>query len=646
MLVPLLLLEDNQADAHLLMNMLQKTDDLQWQVIHADRLKNAIDYLSCTQFEIVLLDLFLPDSQGLETVIRIRDVVQNLPIVVLTEIDDRQLALQALAQGAQDYLVKSQLTPEMLLRAIRYAIERSKILKQLQAEVQERQRSEQTLRLIVEGTASVTGKDFFHSLVRSLAEALNARYAFITECIENCPGYLRTIAFWQGDEFGENFEYDVHDTPCEQVVNSRGCRCYPNNLQALFPNETDLVEMEAVSYSGIALLNRTGTLMGHLAVLNDKPMETEPRNTALLEIFAARAVAEMEREQAEEAMRISQEKFSTAFRSSPSGISISTLKDGRYIEVNDSYLRMLEYSRGEMLGQSALELGIWLKAEDRTQLSQMLQVQGAVSNLEIEFRKKSGQTFLGLVSAEVVDLGDEPCLLSVTTDITVLKQADQALERLAEIGELAAMIVHEVRNPLTTMLMGLKSFKRLELTGQFQEYLALALEEGERLQRLLNQILLYAKPQLLETSELELNCMISEMLPTLNHLPVALGKQLKFRSNLSPALVMADKDKIKQVLINLVSNALEAIDSGEQVTVTLEQTLLDQLCIEVHNGGQPIPAEVLVKLTKPFFTTKSNGNGLGLAIVKRIVEAHNGKLMIESAKDTGTKVKVYLPLKA
>jgi PAS domain S-box-containing protein len=645
MLIPLLLLEDNQTDAHLLMNMLEETDDLQWQVIHANRLKKAIDYLGCTQFEIALLDLFLPDSQGLETVARIREVDQNLPIVILTELDDRQLALQALAEGAQDYLVKSQLTSEVLLRAIRYAIERGKILKQLQAEVQERQRSERILRLIVEGTASVTGKDFFHSLVRSLAEVLCARYAFITECVEDCPGYLRTIAFWQGDEFGENFEYDVHGTPCEQVINSRGCQCYPNALPSLFPNETDLVEMEAVSYSGIALLNRAGQLMGHLAVLNDKPMETEPRNTALLEIFAARAVAEMERQQAEEAMRISQEKFYTAFRSSPSGISISTLKDGRYIEVNESYLRMLEYSREEMIGRSALELGIWLKADDRAKLSQMLETQGAVSNLEIEFRKKSGQTFLGLVSAEVVDLGDEPCLLGVITDITVLKQADQALERLAEIGELAAMIVHEVRNPLTTVLMGLKSFRRLDLTGRFQEYLVLALEEGERLQRLLNQILLYAKPQLLETSEVEVNGLISEMLPTLRNMPFALGKQLRFKSSLSPAVIMGDKDKIKQVLINLVSNAFEAIGQGE-VTITTGKTLSHQLCVEVHNGGEPIPAEVLVKLTKPFFTTKSNGNGLGLAIVKRIVEAHNGKLIIESAENTGTSVKVYLPIEA
>lgn len=643
--IPLLLIEDNQADAHLLVKMLESTDAQQWQVTHTKQLADAIDYLNSTQFDVALLNLSLPDSQGLGTLTRLRTTSPGLPIVVLTSFADQQMALQTLAQGAQDYLSKGQISSEILVKAIRYAIERGKILKQLQTEVQERQRSEHTLRIIVEGTASVTGKDFFHSLVRSLAEALGVRYAFITECVKDCPGHLRTIAFWHRQEFGKNFEYDVHGTPCEQVIGSKGYRCYPDKLQVLFPKEEkELVEMNAVSYSGIALLSMAGELLGHLAVLDDQPMESEPRNTALLEIFAARAAAEMERQQAEAALRISQEKFSTAFRSSPSGISISTLREGRYIEVNDSYLRMLGYSHEEIIGRSALDLGIWVKAEDRTIMSQQLQQHNAVSNLEIEFRKKSGETFLGLVSAERVNVGDEPCLLGVTTDITMLKQASKALERLAEIGELAAMIVHEVRNPLTTMLMGLRSFKRLELAGQFHEYLTLALEEGDRLQRLLNQILLYAKPQTLDTAEIELNRFIAHMLNTLREMPSAAGRKLEFTSEVTPAVIKADRDKLKQVIINLVYNAFEAVRMGETITIALRKTAPNQVCIQVHNGGDPIPPEVLAKLTKPFFTTKSNGNGLGLAIVKRIVEAHNGELTIESSAAKGTTVQVRLPL--
>jgi PAS domain S-box-containing protein len=649
---PVLLLEDNTADAHLLTKMLAEADDQQWQITHVKRLSVALEYLTYASFDVALLGLSLPDSQGLDTLKQIRVAAPDLPIVVLTDIDDRLLALQAVAQGAQDYLVKGQITADLLVRAIRYGIGRGKILKQLQAEVLERQRSEQALRLIVEGTASVTREDFFKALVRSLAEALNVRYALISECVgtDDCvallPTRVRTFAFWQGDGFGDDMEYDLVGTPCEKVIGSQGCQTYFSQLQSTFPEEEGLVELNAESYSGIALFNSAGKLLGHLAVLDVKPMECEPRNTTILEIFAARAAAEMERRQGEEALRISEEKFSKAFRSSPSAITISALSDGRYIEVNDSCLHMLGYCREEMIERNAIDLGIWAKLEDRQKIWQMLKEKGAVTNLEVQLRRKSGELLLGLLSAEMLHLENEPCLLCVTADITTLKQAEKALAQLAEIGELAAMIVHEVRNPLTTVSMALTAFQRVELSEQFQEYLTLAMEEADRLQRLLEQILLYAKPQTLQQMELDLSDLLPEMVNTLSKMPAAAGKQLEWVSLPMPFWVLADRDKLKQVVINLVTNAFEAIAPGESVHLQLQNQGSGQVCLQVHNGGDPIPPDGLPNLTKPFYTTKVGGNGLGLAIVKRIVEAHNGTLQIESTAATGTTFTVSLPIVA
>jgi signal transduction histidine kinase len=129
---PLLLVEDNLADAYLLVEMLEQTDEQKWQIVQAKRLSTAIEYLSGSNFGVVLLDLSLPDSKGLNTVTQIQSAAPELPIVVLTGTDDQELALQAVALGAQDYLVKGEITQEMLVRAIRYAIERGRILKQLQ----------------------------------------------------------------------------------------------------------------------------------------------------------------------------------------------------------------------------------------------------------------------------------------------------------------------------------------------------------------------------------------------------------------------------------------------------------------------------------------------------------------------------------
>jgi PAS domain S-box-containing protein len=638
-----LLVEDNPADAYLLIDMLQ-TSQQQWHVTQAKNLHLALESLHNSSFAVILLDLSLPDSKGLNTFTQLHAFAQDSPIIVLTGTDDQELALHAVAEGAQDYLVKGKIAPEGLVQAIYHAIERGRILKQLQQEVLERQRSEQTLRLIVEGTASVTGKDFFRSLVHSLAEALNVRYAFISECVDSPPTRVRAFAFWNGDRFGENFEYRLSGTPCELVLNRDGYLYCSNQVQSLFSKDLHLAQLQAQSYAGIALINSANKLLGHLAVLDDEPMENESRHQAILEIFAARAAAEMERLQMEEALRLSEDKFSKAFRSSPNAITISTLKDGRYIEVNESCLQMLGYNREDMIGRSAIELGVWPKPEDRSRMMELLQQQETISNLELELCKKSGAMLQGLLSAEIIHLENEPCLLAVTTDITALKQAEKALERLAEVGELASMIVHEVRNPLTTVLMGLNSFKKLSLSERFQEYLALALDEAERLQRLLNQILLYAKPQTLQCTELELNNLIIEMLLSLQNMPAASRRQLEFCPNSTSVRVLADKDKLKQVLINLVTNAFEAVADEEIVTLRIQEEV-NQVCLQVHNGGEPIPPKVLSQLTKPFYTTKSTGNGLGLAIVKRIVEAHGGELNLKSSVDTGTCVTVRLPIK-
>jgi signal transduction histidine kinase len=390
----------------------------------------------------------------------------------------------------------------------------------LQAEILEREKSEQILRSIVEGTVSVTGKDFFRSLVRSLAQALGVRYAFISECLDAPPTRVRSFAFWEGNEFGEAFEYDLHGTPCELIISSNKYQCFPTQIQTLFPEEKDEFEaMEAQSYAGIPLLTSMGDLLGHLAVLDDKSMEPNERTQAILEIFAARAGAEMER-------------------------------------------------------------------------------------LQIE----------------------------------------KALARLAEIGELAATIVHEVRNPLTTIMMGLNAFKKLELTDRFQEYLNLSLDEADRLERLLSQILLYSRPQTLDRSQIELNSFITETLNILQTIPVAAGKHLNFSANTTPVNILADQDKLKQVLINLVTNACEAVSTGETISISIHKSEDWRICISIHNGGTPIPADILPQLTKPFFTTKASGTGLGLAIVKRIVEAHDGEFGIESEEGIGSIVTVQLPL--
>ncbi|MDZ8054460.1 MAG: ATP-binding protein [Aulosira sp. ZfuVER01] len=217
-------------------------------------------------------------------------------------------------------------------------------------------------------------------------------------------------------------------------------------------------------------------------------------------------------------------------------------------------------------------------------------------------------------------------------------------ERLAAIGEFSSIIVHEIRNPLTTMIMGLKYFQKTILTEAAQERLGLALSEASRLERLLSEILLYAKPQVLQLSQLDVNEFISELLLIIREMPEALERKIEFISALSTVKIAGDKDKLKQVFINIVRNACEAVGDGDVIKWEVDTSLEDEVYINIRNGGNPIPPEILCKLSQPFFSTKPEGTGLGLAITKRIVNAHGGKLSIQSQQLTGTIVSVQLPV--
>lgn len=215
-------------------------------------------------------------------------------------------------------------------------------------------------------------------------------------------------------------------------------------------------------------------------------------------------------------------------------------------------------------------------------------------------------------------------------------------ERLAAIGEFTSMIVHEIRNPLTTVRMGLHALQSSDLSERDRARLTMALTEENRLKQLLDEILQYAKPQVLETTRCDFNQLVQETVDTLCQQPDIANRVLTVNLTDSPVYVGCDRDKLKQVLINLISNACEAINPGERVKISLSKA--DQACFTVQNGGAPIAPDILVRLTQPFFSTKSSGNGLGLAIVKRIIDAHQGNLTFTSTQEAGTTATVQLPL--
>ncbi|HWN98288.1 MAG TPA: sigma 54-interacting transcriptional regulator, partial [Blastocatellia bacterium] len=182
------------------------------------------------------------------------------------------------------------------------SIENARLYDEMKQEAAQRRQAEETLRSVVQGTAAVTGGDFFSALVRHLASAIGVRYAFVTECTDQTKTRVRTLAFWSGEALADNIEYDLALTPCERVFEGEVCH-HPNNLQQIFPYDTPLVSMEAESFIGLPMCAGSGDIIGHLAVLDVKPMPNASHAMSVLSIFAARAGAELQRLKAEQELR-------------------------------------------------------------------------------------------------------------------------------------------------------------------------------------------------------------------------------------------------------------------------------------------------------------------------------------------------------
>jgi len=340
----------------------------------------------------------------------------------------------------------------------------------------------------------------------------------------------------------------------------------------------------------------------------------------------------------------SEQRLQTIFHHSNDAIFLIDPQADRFLEANPKASQMLGYSHEELLTTVAVSA---IHPHDLSAFQAfgktVLQKGHGWTN-ELSCMTKRGVAVPAEISAAVVSLEGRHCIISMVRDITERKQAQAATERLAEIGELAAMIVHEVRSPLTTILMGLESFREMALPERAQQRLSLALEEADRLKQLLNEILQYTREPVLAPLTFDFVAFAQQLKDNLATLPMAEGRSLVFRSDLPEAWIVGDVDKLKQVFINLIRNACEAVPPGESVTWHIAPgPTPHHLWVSIHNGGDPIPPAVLDKMGQPFFTTKAGGNGLGLAIVQRIVEAHGGTLTIESTAEAGTTVRVVLP---
>ena len=376
------------------------------------------------------------------------------------------------------------------------------------------------------------------------------------------------------------------------------------------------------------------------------------------------------------ALRDSEEKFASAFRSTPNPIAISLVGDGRYIEVNDAFCRLSGYARAEVIGHTATELNLWVKQADRTQLFQMLRTDGAIRDHEFNFHTKFGEVKTVLLSTEIINLSGQECLLAVCNDISdvcnelhLRKQAEASLQQAKEAAEVAkekadaanqakseflANMSHELRTPLNAILGFSQLMTRSsKLNFEQQENLGIITRSGKHLLALINQVLDLAKIEAgrttLNEQDFDLYCLLDD-LEDMFRLRATRHLQLRFdRSPNVPQYVRTDEVKLRQVLINLLNNAIKFTQSG---SVTLRVSVVRcQLSAVRNNGQRTIHFEVedtgvgiapneLDSLFEAFVQTKTGkvqeGTGLGLAITRQFVNLMGGKIAVSSEVERGS----------
>jgi PAS domain S-box-containing protein len=231
------------------------------------------------------------------------------------------------------------------------------------------------LRRILEGTSKETGERFFIALVENLAKALNTHGAWITEYIQECRR-LRALAFWMDGQWIQNYEVDIAGTPCEQVIDTGRLVHFPDRLMEIFPDEPEIQELRAVSYLGMPLLDMDGRVLGHLAVIDRRPIPEEPRALALFNIFAARATAEMQRLRAEKQVLEREEKLRRLFDSAMDAV-IEFDQNLRVTRMNPAAEQAFLCAADQMIGDDFSKL---ISAESRDKLCKLIRELGAVTH--------------------------------------------------------------------------------------------------------------------------------------------------------------------------------------------------------------------------------------------------------------------------
>lgn len=655
------------GDVVLLREYLAEIPGQPFEMVHYSDLNQGLERLREGDVAVVLLDLTLPDSQGLETFQKTNAAAPEVPIIVLSGQESEALAIQTVHEGAQDYLSKNGLDARLLSRSIRYSIERKRAEDALAHE-----------------------RDLLHSVIDNVPDRI-----FIKDAQSRFLKTNRSLA----ERFGlahpremigkSDFDFFAKEHADRALEDEQ--RILRDQVPILDQIEREILPDGSVHWvitSKLPLRDKDGKVVGTFGISRDI--------TAL--------------KNAEEALNEERNLLRSLIDNLPDYIYA---KDAmcRYILDNESHRRLLGVTRmSEVRGKKVtdffppelarkydrddqailrtghplinhVERAVDRAGNDRWHCSTKIplcadngRILGLVCITRDITETKLAQERLEKANAELAKKREElmEALVELQTSHRQLKEAQGQLiqaEKLQSIGRLAAGVAHEVKNPLAVLRMGLDHLAQEIPSSSAEAHLTLKdmREAVQRADGIILGLLDFARPRELNAQLQDLNAIVDQSVSMIRI--AAKQAKIKVVRELAPDLpqIWVDADKIKQVLLNLLTNAIQALGTGGAITVVTQRRVIAEgdafqatdsrvdhgfhvgdsvVVIEIKDNGPGIPQDKLANIFDPFFTTKEpgKGTGLGLTVTRRLVEMHGGVIDIRNRKSGGVSVRIWLKI--
>jgi len=530
-------------------------------------------------------------------------------------------------------------------------------------DVTERKRSEETLKHIGLGVSSSTGEEFVRSLVKQLSKALQTDFSFLVETTKkNDEDNTCTLVIAEHGHIRSKMNFKLANSACEEVL-KRGFRAFPSEVREKFPKDEILKELMAESFVAMPLADHKGKTVGLMGVIDTKPMENVQIAESTLQIFAARAAAEIERKRFEEDLNAEKERLAVTLRSIGDGF-IAADTDGNVAMINNVAERLTGWRQDQIVGKPLVEIFNILNERTRkpcnTMLDRIVETGSVVgtANHAIVVSREGVERLIEISAAPIRDKTNRKLgTVLVFRDITEkehLEAERRKAEKLESLGVAAGGIAHDFNNLLTAIIGNLSlSLITLPPDDEMYERLGAAKKASLRAQELAQQLLTFAKGGAPIKKTASIGQLIEDTV-TFSIRGSSIRSDFTMPEDLWP--VEVDSGQISQVVSNLAINAEQAMPSGGTLLVRCENFFLAEenaalsplrvgkyVKITVRDEGIGIPEEYLKKIFDPYFTTKPKGSGLGLATSYSIVKNHDGLITVESKVGVGSIFSIYLP---